>query len=51
MLSQYTITPALVHLKEKKLKYKRISRKLKESLAKREQEVTDLIVDNNELKA
>ena len=40
----------MVHLKEKKLKYKRIARKLRETLGKREQEVTDLIVDNNEMK-
>jgi hypothetical protein len=41
----------MIHLKEKKLKYKRIARKLKETLAKREQEATDLIVDNTELKS
>ncbi len=44
------ISPALIHLKEKKLKYKRLARKAKESLAKREQELTDLIIDSTELK-
>ena len=38
-------------MKDKKLKYKRIARKTRETLAKREQELTDLIVDNNEIKA
>jgi hypothetical protein len=37
-------------MKEKKLKYKKLSRKFKEQLARREQELTDLIMDNQNLK-
>ncbi len=32
------------------MKYKRLARKYKEALARREQELTDMIVDNKELK-
>jgi hypothetical protein len=44
------LSPTVVHLKEKKLKYKRLARKFKETVARREQELTDMIVDNKELK-
>jgi len=37
-------------MKEKKLKYKKLARKFKEQLARREQELTDLIMDNQNLK-
>lgn len=39
-----------MHMKEKKLKYKRLARKYKEALGRREQELTDMIVDNKEIK-
>ena len=37
-------------MKEKKLKYKKLARKFKDQLARREQELTDLIMDNQNLK-
>lgn len=38
--------PLVLAMKEKKLKYKKLARKFKEQLARREQELTDLIMDN-----
>lgn len=42
--------PLVLAMKEKKLKYKKLARKFKDQLARREQELTDLIMDNQNLK-
>ncbi len=42
--------PLVLAMKEKKLKYKKLARKFKEQLGRREQEMTDLIMDNQNLK-